>query len=225
MGWLQRTVLSPIGLKFLAALTGLGLVLFIIVHMLGNLQIFLPDESFNEYASGLHAFVLFPVIEIGLILAFAAHITIVLYLAGKNKEARGARGYYVQDTKQKPQFLARFLASRWMVFNGVVLLLFMIVHIYDMRLQHDFVTTELNGDLKGHVKTVLGSIWHSLLYIIGSGLVGMHVFHGLQSAFRSLAVHHPKYTPLIEKTSMGLGVALAAGFIAVPLWVLATTGV
>lgn len=224
MGWLRRTVLSPIGLKYLTALTGLGLVLFIIGHMLGNLQIFLPDESFNDYAKGLHAFFLFPIIEIGLVIVFAGHIALVLYLASKNKAARGSRGYAMTNTKQKPQFLARMWASKWMVANGLVLLAFLIVHIYDMRMQHDYVSEQLGGDLKGYVVDTLSSIWHAFLYIAGSALVGVHVFHGLQSAFRSLGVHHPKYTPLIEKASMGLGVALAAGFIAIPLWVLAING-
>lgn len=214
MGFFSRTFRSNIGRKVLVGITGLALVGFLAIHMLGNLQIFKADDSFNKYADGLHGLPGFQIIEIGLILFFVLHIALVMWLTMENKAARGDQGYAVSKSKLKLSPL-KVLASKTMALSGIIMLAFLIVHVADFRLEHDNIT-----DLKATVVTELQIPWKAALYIVGSLLAGWHIFHGIQSSFRSIGFHHKRYTPLIEKVGIALAIILGLGFAAIPLYAL-----
>lgn len=218
MSALSRTWRTGIGRKVLVGLTGLGLVGFLSIHMLGNLQIFKGDQSFNKYADGLHKLPGFQLIEIGLIAFFVIHMALVLWLALDNRAARGDQGYATSATKQKTSLL-RVLASKTMVYSGIILVAFMVVHVMDFRLQHEAIAAA-GGDLKTVVVTQLAIPWKALLYVAGSLLAAWHIFHGTQSAFRSVGFHHKKYTPIIEKIGTALAIILGLGFAAIPVYAL-----
>lgn len=226
MTWLTKTFTSYPGRKLLAALTGIGLVLFLVMHLLGNLQIFVDSPQFNEYAHALHDGPLIVIGDIGLLIMVPLHILAVLSLARGNRAARGEQRYKVHQTKQERSKLA-ILASKTTVFSGAIILLFLIAHIWHFRLQHEAIATGefagvAAGDLKGAIiLTLKQPIW-AILYILGSLATGWHLAHGIQAAFRSLGLYNRNYTPLIVKLGTVLAIILAVGFVSIPAWIMLT---
>lgn len=217
MRWLVRALTSHTGRKVLAAVTGLGLVAFLIVHLIGNLQIYSPTEAFNDYAKNLHSGPLIVLGDVGLAIAFPLHIGCVIWLALDNKKARGGQGYKVVGTKQKRSF-AEVLASKTTLYGGLVLLVFVVIHVLQFRIGHD-VFDPKHPLREALIETLKKPGW-ALLYIVGSLVVGWHLFHGIQAAFRSLGAWHSKYTPIIVKTGLVLSIILALGFASIPAWIL-----
>ncbi len=218
MSWLTRTLSSNSGRKMMVAITGVMLVFFLIIHLLGNLQIFSPSSAFNDYAQALHDGPLIVVGDVGMLILFPVHIALVIWLALDNRRARGGTGYKVSGTKQKRPFM-RILASKSTVIGGLLMLALLIVHIGQMRLQHHAWEQAGIGGKEAVVALLSEPLWGAL-YVIFSLVTGWHVFHGFQAAFRSLGFNHNRYTPLIEKAGMGLGVILGLGFAAIPVWIL-----
>ncbi len=225
MSWLIKTFTTHTGRKLLAALTGLGVVAFLIIHLIGNTQIFSSSNALNEYAHDLHAGPLIVLGDVGLLIAFPLHIAMVIWLAIDNKKARGGTDYKVVQTKQKRSF-AGVLASKTMLYSGLVLLFFVVIHVWHFRLQHQtiadgaFGSGVAAGDLKQAIMVTLSKPHWGILYIVGSLLTGWHLSHGIQAAFRTIGAYHPRYTPIIVKAGAGLSVVLALGFASIPVWIL-----
>jgi len=215
MSWLLRALTSHTGRKFLAAITGLGLVAFLIVHLIGNLQIFSNSSAFDDYARNLHSGLLIVLGDVGLMIAFPLHIACVIWLAIDNRKARGDTGYKVHGTKQK-RSMAEVLASKTTLYGGLVLLVFVTIHVLQFRIGHDVFHGSLRDAL---IETLRKPMW-ALLYIVGSLVVGWHMFHGIQAAFRSVGAWHARYTPIIVKSGLALSVILAVGFASIPVWIL-----
>ena len=219
MNALKRIFDSTIGQKALVGLTGLALVGFLITHLAGNLLMYAGDdgESFNAYSQGLHD--LGPLLyaaEIGLLVIFFAHLALVARLVLKQREAGGAGRYAVGNTKRASGAVG-LKSSRTMAISGATLLVFIAVHIWDFRLQ-----LEPGTNLFEMVKTALKEPWRMGLYVVGSFLVGWHIFHGFQSAFRSLGLNHSAFTPVLSKVGAWLGVIFGLGFASFPLWIFFT---
>lgn len=212
MSWLKRFLGSTIGRKVLVGITGAGLVLFLVGHLSGNLQIFYADEgaAFNAYAEWLHGLAILPLIEAGLALFFVAHIVLTIQLTRENR-AKRAGAYKARGTKADTG--PSLMASRTMAVSGVIVLVFLVVHVADFRLQHS--TTE---DMHALVIQELQVGWRMGLYTVASLLVGWHMFHGIQSVFRTLGFHNPKLTPIVNAAGRGLALLLALGFAAMPVW-------
>lgn len=228
VSWLLQTLKSHAGRKAIAAVTGLGLVLFLIVHMAGNLQIYASGPALNDYAKNLHDGPLIIIGDVGLLIMFPLHVLAVISLAIGNKQARGPQGYKVVGTKQK-RGLGAVLASKTTLYGGVVLLIFVAVHVWQFRLQHDAISagtfaggTVAPHDVKGAIIATLDKPIWAAFYIIGSLMTGWHLFHGIQAAFRSIGAYHPRYTPLIIKAGGGLALIIALGFASIPVWIIAT---
>lgn len=225
MSWLVKTFTTHTGRKALAAVSGLGLVLFLIIHLIGNSQLFSSSNAFNEYAHNLHSGPLIVLGDVGLLIAVPLHIAMVIWLAKDNKKARGDAGYRVVQTKQKRSF-AGVLASKTTLYGGLVLLFFIAIHVWHFRLQHGaiaeghFAPGIAPGDLKAAVVHTLKQPLWGALYIVGSLATGWHLFHGIQAAFRTLGAYHSRYTPMIVKAGAGLATLLAVGFAAMPVWIL-----
>jgi len=216
LSWLTRTLTSASGRKMLAALTGLALVLFLIIHLLGNLQIFSDSEAFNDYARALHAGPLIVIGDIGLLITFPLHIGLVIWLAADNRRARGDTRY--KKSKSKRDGWARALASKSALYGGLLLIVFVVIHVAQFRLKHD----EMGGEVREAVIATLSQPMWAIFYVVGSLVTGWHVLHGFQAAFRSIGYHHGRYTPLLVKLGTGLGILLGLGFASIPIWIIAT---
>jgi len=219
VNWFAKTFTSVAGRKLIAALTGLGLVTFLVIHLLGNLQIFMSGNELNDYAKSLHDGPLIIVGDVGLLVMFPLHIIMVIWLIIDNNKARGDKGYKVTGTKQKRGFAA-VMASKMMPLTGLGLMAFVVAHVLHFRLRH----SEIGYDLKGDIIVELQNPLWAITYILGSLLVSWHLFHGFQAAFRTLGTSHPRYMPLIQKVGVGLSVFLALGFTSIPAWILLQGG-
>lgn len=211
MDWLNRILGSTVGKKYVVGLSGLLLVGFMVTHLIGNLFMYVSPEAFNGYTSKLHELgPLLLVLEAGLLGLFLVHIFFTIALVRANRAARGSR-YAVTKTK-KPDGPLQLLASKMMPISGLIVLGFLVVHIWDFRIQWQ-------EDLFALVDGKLQEMWRVVLYTVASVLIGWHLFHGFQSAFKSLGVNHSKFSPLLEKLGMLLAVVFGLGFASFPIWI------
>lgn len=221
MNWLVRALSTSVGQKFVMGITGLLLCGFLVVHLGGNLLLYIPDggQTYEMYAEKLHAQPLLPVAEIGLFGLFFLHIALAVSTIRRNRAARQER-YAVKHPK-KPGGLLIFDPSYWMPLTGVVVLGFLIVHLCDFKFM-GWTRPELprNGDAVSFeaAKVVLTSPYALPVYAAGSILLGIHLAHGVASAFQTLGVNHPKYNGLIKAASVAFAAVIAVGFASFPIW-------
>ncbi len=212
MNWVKNFLTSTIGRKFLIGLTGLLLIGFSMVHLSGNLLLFVGPSAYNEYAHNLHAFKLLILAEIFLFSLFIAHIAIAIQVTLDNRRAR-SQNYAVKKSKQGR---SEWTPSVIMHISGAILLGFLILHLSDF-------TFELR--LKGpDGESPFDKAWRILqnpisgpVYFIGSILLGWHLWHGFQSGFQTFGLSHSKYTPWIKRIGIFLSILLAIGFASLPL--------
>jgi succinate dehydrogenase / fumarate reductase cytochrome b subunit len=205
---------STIGKKAVMAVTGAVLFGFLILHMLGNLQVFLGPEVMNHYAETLHGNV--PLLwgtRIVLLVSVLLHTWAALQLSALKNAARPVA--YV-----KPANVQATTGSRTMMLSGPVIALFVIGHLLHLTtgtLHPQFV------ELRAYENVIYGfsNPIASLLYVVAMILVGFHLSHGIWSMFQSLGFSHPRYTPIIKKIAAVFSWVLIAGFVAVPVAVLA----
>lgn len=225
--WLVRACSSSIGKKVIMALTGLALCGFLVVHLGGNLLLYVGPKEYNHYAAALHSQkLLLPIAEIGLLILFVVHIWLAFVTKSENDAARPI-GYAMKQTKMAEGPLAA-PASSVMFITGIVVLLFLILHLADFRFGLRGSAPAEPGAIEAvdyvsyHQSRALLSDWVTfVVYIIGSLFLGYHVLHGFQSAFQTLGINHPKYTPAIRTLSVVFGIVVALGFASFPLWAMA----
>jgi succinate dehydrogenase cytochrome b subunit len=204
---------APIGKKVIMALTGLIGFGFVLVHMAGNLQIFLGQEPFDHYAVLLRRTPgLLWAIRLALISAFLLHILAAIQLTALKKNARP-----VEYKRRKA--IGSTLSSRIMGWSGTVLALFIVYHVLHFTLgtvHPDFH----EGRVYDNVLTAFRSAPISILYVLCMALLGLHLQHGLWSLFQSLGLDNPRYSEALRKVALGFAVVVTAGFICVPVAVL-----
>ncbi len=211
---------SSIGKKWVVALTGLVLVGFVVGHLIGNLQIFLPPDYINTYAQKLQSLGPFLwLIRAGMLLMFALHVVNTISLAKENREARPAR-YEVERTKRATT------ASLTMIISGLTLLAFTIFHIAHFTLRAiptagiDAIDSTGRHDVYRMVIGGFQNPWVSLFYLVAMALLCMHITHGFQSVFQTLGLRTRKFSPLLGAASVGLGWFLFLGNAAIVLAIL-----
>ena len=226
---IKNLIQTSVGRKYISALTGLALVFFVIVHLLGNLTLFLPGgEAFNLYAEKLDALgPLKYLAEIGLVAFFGAHAIQGMRLALQNRAARGAVGYRGQKSKGHP--------SRWnlssvrMPITGAVILAFVVLHLIHFRFgpaQAQGYVVSADGkeirDLYRLVVEVFSKPVAVGVYVLAAALMGMHLRHGIWSALQSLGQMNRRATWTVYTLGAALAAALALGFIALPVYLYLT---
>lgn len=208
--WLRSTLTSSIGRKALTALTGLLLIGFLIVHLLGNLTLYSDAEgsAFGAYAQALHDLgPLLYVAEVGLLALFLGHIGLALRLALANREAR--RTAY----RQRANHGGRTVGSGTMPITGILVGIFLVIHIVDFRVQ-----AEGPEHLAEMVRARLSQSLGALIYIGGVLALGIHLSHAFASAFQSLGLQHPKYERAVRVSGYALAAILTLGFLSFPLY-------
>ncbi len=217
------SILSTVGRKFLLAVTGLCLVGFVIVHLMGNLLLLVGPEAFNAYAHRLMSLGPLLYVAEGLLLAvFLIHIVTAITVTWGNWKARPS-GYQTARDQGGPSRMT--LSSKTMIWTGLVLLVFLIVHLitfkYGPGIEEGYATS-LDGepvrDLYRLVAEWFGNGIYVAYYVISMGLLGFHLRHGFWSAFQSLGGFHPRLTPLAYSLGIVAGVILAGGFLGLPVW-------
>ncbi|WP_432222221.1 succinate dehydrogenase cytochrome b subunit [Flavobacterium sp. TMP13] len=211
---------STLSRKNLMALTGLFLCFFLIIHLLGNLQLLLPAEkaeaSFNSYSVLLSGNIFIKIISYVLYFSLIAHAINALIITIKNKKATVK---YAYDDRKK--------ASKWYSRNmgilGTLLLLFLIIHFKDFWYVYKFGDVPL--DAAGHKNLYLivinsfSSWWYVLLYVLSMFALGYHLLHGFKSAVRTLGLYHPRYSSYFQTFGMWYSYSITLGFSIIPIYV------
>jgi len=216
MNWLGRFLSSSLGRKYVMAVSGLALVLFLVAHLAGNLTLFLGNDVFNAYAHALESNPLLPLAEAGLAGVFLVHIAMAMVLIAKNRAAR--RDKYQSELGKG----AKTLASTTMALTGPLVLVFILVHLYDFRISKMFAGEDY--DLAVAVRQRLGSPLGATIYIGGLVVLGVHLWHAFQSSFQSLGLSHPRWRPVVVWAGRALTLALFVGFVSFPFWLFILRG-
>lgn len=226
MSWLTTTFVSSVGRKFVMAATGLFLCTFLLVHLFLNLLMLRPDggDSFNTWAHFMGTNPLIRAMEVVLMAALVAHIVQSLILAAHNRKARGPHAYVVNHPEQNSPW-----AARHMVMLGLLLLLFLLVHLANFWLRSRFGAfggladvrvqdlTRPVHDLYSVAAASFKVLWYVALYVLAQLALGYHLWHGFRSGFQSLGLNHRKYTPAIWVTGHVFAVVVPVLFAAIPV--------
>ncbi|MCX6139991.1 MAG: succinate dehydrogenase cytochrome b subunit [Candidatus Kapabacteria bacterium] len=222
---------SNIFQKWVMALTGLMLVLFLIAHLTGNLLIFMGAEHMNEYGHSLRELLHGSAIWLargGLLVAFVLHVWSAILLTRRNRAARPQK--YV-----KTDWRTSTMASRSMALSGLLILVYVLYHLAHFTLgtvhsqyyagQTGWEYTLANGTVVPDVyRMVIASFQEPLittLYVLSMVLLGLHLNHAVASAFQTLGVTNRRISPLVRFLGPVLGIGVALGFCSLPLAVIA----
>ena len=206
---------SSVGTKIFIGLTGLALVVYLLIHIGGNLVIFLGPAAFNKYAYTLEGNPLIPIIEIGLLAVFLVHVFKTVRMFLQNKSARPVR-YEKKAGAGWPS--RKSLASTTMIVSGLWLLLFIIVHVRVFRYGPEYEWPAGGRDLYRLEMETFANPLTVAFYVISMLVVGSHLWHGVSSACQSLGGDNPTWTPRLLVAGRLLAVVIAVGFIAIAVW-------
>ncbi len=241
---LMSALQSTVGKKILTGITGLSLVLFVIMHMAGNLSYFAGPGAYNKYADKLlNLGPLLIVVELGLLAVFLLHayLGINIYLGKRRARRQGYSTYRTQGGASKQS-----LSSRSMIITGIVLLIFTVIHLKTFKFGpgiEDGYFADTHGeaiqeaidfgpdqtavvgdevvirDLKRLVTEKFQHWYYAFGYIAVMILLGLHLRHGVWSAFQSLGAMNPRLTPVVYALGGVLAVLIAVGFLVLPLYI------
>ncbi len=221
---LLHALASPVGRKVLTGLTGLGLVLFVIVHMLGNLTYLQGGDAYNLYAHKLASYgVVLYILEIGLAAFFAMHAYIGINIYLRKRKARGG-SYARYRSAGTPS--RQTLASKTMIISGVVLLVFLVLHLIHFKFgpgMTEGYVAMVDGDQIRDLRRLMTEKFQSPLYAFGYPaviiLLGFHLRHGFWSALQSLSLTSPRLSTVLYPAGAALGLIVGVGFVVVPIWI------
>ncbi len=213
MGWFTSFIDSSLGKKLIMAVTGLFLYIYLIIHLIANLLLLrsTPD-AFEAYAEFMAASLNIPVriIEIVLFIAFIYHIINGIRLWFINNSARG-----IEYKTKNPSANSTFY-SRLMIQSGIVVLIFLVIHLLDFFIPSRFGNPEMTMYESAVFK--FHQTWWSIFYIVAMVLLAFHLVHAFQSGFQTLGLRHNKYTPFIKGFGVVFSILLCLGFAIIPLY-------
>jgi succinate dehydrogenase / fumarate reductase cytochrome b subunit len=206
---------STNGKKAVMAVSGVVLFLFIIAHVLGNLQVFAGPAQLNGYGRFLHDVpeLLWAARGV-LIVCVVLHIWASVALAVRKVEARPV-------SYAKRENVASSYASRTMYWSGPIILAFVIYHL--LHLTAGVIQPGgrfIEADVYHNVVTGFRVWYVSAWYIFSVILLGFHIRHGAWSMFQSLGFNHPRHTPILKKAALVLALAITAGYVSIPVAVM-----
>jgi len=211
----MRVFDSSVGTKLLIGTTGLLLFLYLVLHIVGNVIVFLGPETFNGYSHFLLSNPLIYPIEIGLVLVFLVHVYKAIAMTAANRKARPVA--YAQKKYAGPPS-RKTIASSTMILSGLWLLLFIIIHVKAFRYGTEYEWAEGGRDLYRLEMENFSNPLIVAFYVLSMVVVGSHLWHGASSAFQSLGFDNPRWTPRIRATGKVLAVLIAGGFITIAVW-------
>jgi succinate dehydrogenase / fumarate reductase cytochrome b subunit len=221
--WALELYRSYVGKKYVMAISGMVLMLYILLHMIGNLKLYLGPEQINTYGEFLRTFgepalprtVFLWIVRIGLIAAFVLHIHAAYALTVANRQARGGGKRY----RSKRDYIAADFASRTMRWTGVIIGLFVIFHLMDLtwgNANPDFVRGDVYDNLVGSF-----SRWPvAVVYIVANLALAYHLYHGAWSMFQSMGWNNRRFNHWRRWFAIAFAVVIAVGNISFPIAVL-----
>jgi succinate dehydrogenase / fumarate reductase, cytochrome b subunit len=220
MSWVTQFAKSSVGAKVIMGLTGFILFGFVLVHMLGNLQMFLGADAINSYAAFLQSNLelLWPA-RIVLLVAVLLHIWAGIRLSWLNQTAR-PEAYQVKKWRKASW------TSRTMMWTGLTLLAFIIYHLlhFTLGIAHpdSFHLVDAQGrhDVYAMMVYSFQNLGISLSYIVAMIFLGLHLNHGASSMFQSLGLNSSKYNCTLRAVGPVFSIVIVLGNISMPIAVL-----
>lgn len=219
MKWIIDLFASSLGRKLLMALTGIFLILFLAVHLTGNLQLLKADDgrAFNVYAEFMSTNPIVQTISKGNFFFILLHITVSLILTIRNRKARGEKGYAINGKSS-------IWASRNMGILGTLVLTFLVIHLrhfWGEMHYGDMPMVMYDGESYRNIYEVVAywfsKGWYVALYVFCMIALAFHLWHGFASSFQTLGLHHQKYNPIINFVGKAFAIIVPALFAWIPL--------
>jgi succinate dehydrogenase / fumarate reductase, cytochrome b subunit len=207
---------SLITTKLIIGVTGILLFAYLILHIAGNVIVFLGPETFNKYSHALISNPLVVPVEVGLLVVFLIHLFKAIRMTFINQSARPAKYTKKEWAGGASQ---KSLASSTMIATGLAILVFVPIHVWTFKYGTHYDFGEGIRDLFRTEAENFSSPLVVGLYVVMMVLVGMHLWHGIPSSFQSLGLNGPRFTPMIRKVGKVSAVAIAGGFIVIAVWV------
>jgi len=218
-----RGARSTIALKMLMAVSGIIFILFVLVHMYGNLQAFAGHDAYNEYAEHIREIGepmlpregLLWIIRVGLVVSLVVHVYCAVALWRRAGRARTVK-YNVKKN------LTSTFSSRFMRWGGVTIFLFLIWHLMNFTVGKVNVTGGSTNDPYDLLVDTFETWWMTLIYLLAMVALGLHLHHGVWSSAQTLGLTN---NARARSNAKGLGVivavVIAGGFSLVPIFILA----
>lgn len=216
----MQMIRSSVGRKIVMAVTGLILISFVVVHLLGNSSIFVGPDGINSYAEHLHSLgPLVWVFRLVMLAVFGAHIIFGIQLTLENRTATPVA--YAQKSRLKTTF-----AAETMIVTGLLLIAFVLYHLlhFTVRVTNPDISHLVDAVGRPDVfAMVVGSFQHffiSLVYVAAMAMLFLHVSHGFQSFIQTLGLNNDKTLPVVGNVSKGVALVLLVGYISIPVLIL-----
>lgn len=199
-------------------LSGLVITGFVLVHMLGNLSIFLGPETYNQYS---HLIVSNKILlygtEVILIIALLTHVFMAICLTRENRASRKQK-YALPTSGAK----AVSRASKSMIYHGTVLLIFIVYHLLTFKFGPYYEVT-YEGIVMRDIFRLMVEKFQNIPYVIGYVVcmltLAFHLSHGVSSSIQSLGFNHPRYTPMVKTIGCCYAIVVALGFMVQPVYI------
>ena len=200
--WFVRFLTSSIGKKWIMAVSGLLLLFFLFGHIAGIATLYLGRTALQSYAEQLHSHMFFlSIFRIGLLLLFIVHFSTGLFLFYQNRKTRPipyriSVRVAIQAAGAIPvvsSWASLPFAARTMPYTGIVILAFIIIHIFGFSFGPQDIT------VSKAVVTLLGNPVYGLLYIFSFVVLAIHMHHGIWSLLQTLGLSHPRYMLFVTK--------------------------
>ena len=211
---MYKLLFSSVSKKFVMALAGLFLILFLPVHLFINFMLLKSDpRPFNEAARFMVSFPLIRIIEIVLIAAIIIHICYGIYIQIQNWRARPTR--YAVSIKTKTSFFSKF-----MIWTGAAVFTFLIIHFFNFY----FIRLGLAEGNPEDFYSVAHSLFkipaYNYIYLVCFVLLVLHLYHAITSAFQTLGLNHRLWTPVVKAFAWIYAIVIPAGFavISITIW-------
>ena len=218
---MKRYFNSTLFRKTIASLSGGFLVLFLLGHLAGNLQLFISGDAgqkqFNQYALFMTTN---PIVNILSLITYSSiilHIVITFYLTIQSKNARPIK-YAVSGEVTNSSWASNNMANL-----GTLLLLFLVIHLRSFWFEMHFGSIKLdpwgNKDLYTVTVTAFNELWYVLIYVLSMVVLGLHLKHGIESAFQTLGIRTRKYNLAIKKLTISLVLLIPTLFASIPIFI------
>lgn len=214
MNWIIRFFRSSLGRKFVMALTGLFLIVFLKIHLIGNSLVLLNDngEAFRSFVEFMETNPLIKIMSVVLMAGFIIHIIQGIDVYISNRKAKG-QTYDVTTNDNASIF------SKYMFWFGIMIFIFLVLHLenfwFGLKITHEISDEGL------YLKVIdaFKNPFYVIVYEMGIIALHMHLRHGFQSAFQTLGLNHSKWTPIIKLLGLIYSFIVPLGFFIIPAYI------
>ena len=214
MKWIVRFLRSSLGKKVIMSLTGLFLITFLMVHLFGNIKLLFDDngQSFTDFVVFMAHNPFIKITAWGLYFFILLHIIqgIIIWVGNRRTKGKG----YAVNTRANASW-----ASKNMFYLGILIFVFLVIHMGDWWLELKILHEYNDEALYQNVIDTFKLPGYVILYELAMIALFFHLKHGFQSAFQTLGINHPKYTPIIKGLGLIYSIVVPLGFFLIPLYI------